>query len=250
MEKIFSRPDTLIDTPLHYCPGCSHGIIHRLIAEVIEGNNIEKDTTAVASVGCSCFLEDYFDYDVIAAAHGRAPAVATGVKRMNPKKVVFTYQGDGDLSSIGTAEIIHAATRGENITVFFINNGIYGMTGGQMAPTTLIGQKATTAPRGRNEKTSGYPIKMSEMLALQKGAQYIARVAVNNPKNIKDAKRKINKAFKYQLKNVGFTLIEILAICPTNWNLSVEKSLNWLKNSMEKEYPLGNIKVPDEGATK
>lgn len=249
MEKIFSRPDTLIDTPLHYCPGCSHGIIHRLIAEVIEEKNIEKDTAAVASVGCSCFLEDYLDYDVIAAAHGRAPAVATGVKRMNPEKVVFTYQGDGDLSSIGTAEIIHAATRGENITVFFINNGIFGMTGGQMAPTTLIGQKATTAPEGRNEKTAGYPIKMSKMLALQKGAQYITRVAVNNPKNIQRAKKKINKAFKYQLNGVGFTLIEILAVCPTNWKLSIEESLNWLENNMKKEYPLGDIKVPDEGVT-
>ncbi len=224
---------------MHYCPGCTHGIVHRLVAEAMDELNIREDTIGIAPVGCAVFAYDYFNCDMQEAAHGRAPAVATGVKRVHPDKVVFTYQGDGDLTSIGAAEIVHAANRGEKITTIFINNAIYGMTGGQMAPTSLLGQVTTTSPYGRKAETEGYPIRMSEMLATLEGVAYIERVSVHDIKHIRQAKKAIKKAFEYQLAGKGFAMVEVLSTCPTNWGLSPKESLDWVVDNMIPYYPLG-----------
>lgn len=246
MEKIAGYPESLDNQSTHYCPGCTHGIIHRLIAEVIDELEIREETIGVAPVGCAVLCYEYFDVDMHEASHGRAPAVATGVKRVHPDKTVFTYQGDGDLASIGTAEIVHAANRGENITTIFINNAIYGMTGGQMAPTSLEGQKTTTSPYGRNIKDSGNPIKMTEMLAVLDGPAYIARVSVHNPKEIRKAKKAIKRAFEMQLEGKGFALVEVLSTCPTNWGITPTDSLKWLEDRMLPKYPLDVFKDIEE----
>ena len=239
---VFDKPKSLADVPLHYCPGCTHGIIHRLVAEVIDELGIEGKTVGVAPVGCSVFAYNYFECDMQEAAHGRAPAVATGIKRALKDKIVFTYQGDGDLAAIGTAETVHAAGRSENITVIFVNNAIYGMTGGQMAPTSLPGQITQTSPYGRDVNTVGYPVKVCEMLSQIDGATYLERVAVNNVKNVKAAKQAIKKAFQNQIDGKGFSLVEVLSTCPTNWGLTPEKSLKWLEENMLPYYPLGVYK--------
>lgn len=239
MKQVFKKPHALCDVNLHYCPGCTHGIIHRLVAEVLDELEIEGKAIGVAPVGCSVFAYNYFNCDMQEAAHGRAPAVATGIKRVHPDKVVFTYQGDGDLASIGTAETVHAAARGENITIIFINNAIYGMTGGQMAPTTLPGQVTQTSPYGRNTETQGFPIRISEMLSTTDGAAYIERVSVDCVKNINNAKKAIKKAFMTQIEKKGFSLVEVLSSCPTNWGLSPVEALDWLRENMIPYYPLG-----------
>ncbi|MDD6883959.1 MAG: thiamine pyrophosphate-dependent enzyme [Eubacteriales bacterium] len=236
---VFKRPNMLIDVPLHYCPGCTHGIIHRLVAEALDELTEQDKVIGVAPVGCAVFAYNYFNCDMYEAAHGRAPAVATGIKRVQPDKVVFTYQGDGDLASIGAAEIVHAATRGENITVIFVNNAIYGMTGGQMAPTTLLGQKTTTSPLGRSVERNGNPIRVSEMLATLDGPSYIARVSVHDVKNVVAAKKAIKQAFQNQIDGKGFSLVEVLSTCPTNWGLTPKEALNWLTENMIPQYPLG-----------
>ncbi len=246
MKLVFDRPRALADVQTHYCPGCTHGIIHRLVAEAIDELEVADRTIGVASVGCSALNTKYFNLDYQEAAHGRAPAVATGIKRALPDSVVYTYQGDGDLASIGTAEIVHAANRGEAITVIYVNNAIYGMTGGQMAPTTMPGQKTSTSPYGRDVELVGYPIRMAELLSTLVAPQYIARVAVNSPANIRKAKRAIKKAFEIQVNNNGFALVEVLSTCPTNWGLSPEKALEWLEENMIPYYPLGEYKVPEE----
>jgi 2-oxoglutarate ferredoxin oxidoreductase subunit beta len=220
MRQIFKRPVSLKDVQTHFCPGCHHGTIHRLVAEAMDEHGVQERTIGVASVGCSVFLYSYFDIDVVESPHGRAAAVATGVKRARPDRFVFTYQGDGDLAAIGTAEIIHAANRGEDITVIFVNNTIYGMTGGQMAPTTMVGQKTTTSPYGRNRSKDGAPLRMAELLAQLDGVAFSARVAVNNPKNLMDATRQIKKAFRYQVEGKGFSFVEALSACPTNWGMN------------------------------
>ena len=232
---VFEKPKALTDATLHYCPGCTHGIIHRLVAEAIDDLGIQGRTIGVASVGCSVMAYNYFDVDMVQAAHGRAPAVATGVKRSDPNNIVFTYQGDGDLAAIGTAETVHSAARGENITVIFVNNAIYGMTGGQMAPTTLPGQVTQTSPYGRDVKTVGYPVKICEMLSQLDGATYLERVAVNNVKNIKNASQN-------QVEGKGFSLIEVVSTCPTNWGMEPTKALKWLEENMIPYYPLGVYK--------
>ena len=242
MATVFERPKFLTDTPFHYCPGCTHGIIHRLVAEVLSEKFKQEDVIGVAPVGCAVFAYNYFNCDMYEAAHGRAPAVATGAKRVHPDKIVFTYQGDGDLASIGTAEIVHAAHRGEKIVTIFVNNAIYGMTGGQMAPTTLIGQKTTTSPYGRDEAWCGAPIKMSEMLAAVPSSYYIERVAVNNTANIVKAKKAIAKAFRYQKEGKGFCMVEVLSTCPTNWGMSPVEAMTWLEENMIPYYPLGVYK--------
>ncbi len=239
---VFEKTKGLTDDPLHYCPGCTHGIIHRLVAEALEELGVTDKTVGIASVGCSVFSYNYFNCDMIQAAHGRAPAVATGAKRANPDNIVFTYQGDGDLAAIGMAETVHSAARNENITVIFVNNAIYGMTGGQMAPTTLPNQVTQTSPYGRDVTVVGYPVKVCEMLSQVDGASYLERVAVNNVKNIKKAKQAILRAFKNQIEGKGFSLIEVLSTCPTNWGLSPKDSLKWLEENMEKHYPLGVFK--------
>ena len=243
MEKtVFQRPKALSDVALHYCPGCTHGIVHRLVAEVIDELGIEDRTVGIAPVGCSVFAYNYFECDMIEAAHGRAPAVATGVKRANPGNVVFTYQGDGDLAAIGTAETVHVGARGENITIIFINNAIYGMTGGQMAPTTLVGQVTTTSPYGRQPMLQGNPIHVCEMLSTLDGTAYAERVAVNNPKNVIAAKKAIKKAFQTQIEGKGFSIVEVLSTCPTNWGKTPKESLEWLESDMIPFYPLGVYK--------
>ena len=239
---VFQKPHALTDAPLHYCPGCTHGIIHRLVAEAIDELGVAGRTIGVASVGCSVFTYNYFNCDMVQAAHGRAPAVATGVKRSDKNNIVFTYQGDGDLAAIGTAETVHSAARGENITVIFVNNAIYGMTGGQMAPTTLPGQKTQTSPYGRDVEAVGYPVKVCEMLSQVDGAAYLERVAVNNVQNVKKAKAAIKKAFQNQLEGKGFSLVEVLSTCPTNWGLAPDKALSWLEENMIPYYPLGVYK--------
>lgn len=239
---VFEKTKVLTDAPLHYCPGCTHGIIHRLVAEAIDELGVQGRTIGVASVGCSVFAYNYFNVDMVQAAHGRAPAVATGVKRSDPNNIVFTYQGDGDLAAIGTAETVHSAARGENITVIFVNNAIYGMTGGQMAPTTLPGQVTQTSPYGRDTSKVGYPVKVCEMLSNVDGASYLERVAVNDVKNIKSAKEAIKKAFKYQIDGKGFSLVEVLSTCPTNWGKTPENALKWLEENMIPYYPLGVYK--------
>ena len=239
---VFEKPHALTDKPFHYCPGCTHGIIHRLVAECIDEFGVEGKAVGVAPVGCSVFAYNYFNCDMIEAPHGRAPAVATGVKRANPDLFVFTYQGDGDLASIGMAEIVHAATRGENITVIFINNAIYGMTGGQMAPTTLVGQKATTCIYGRDPKINGNPINVCELLSSLTGPAYLERVMVTDVANVMKAKKAIKKAFEYQMQKKGFTLIEVLCTCPTNWGLSPVDAMTFVKEKMQAKYPLGVYK--------
>jgi len=246
MKTVFTRPKALTENKFHYCPGCHHGIIHRLVAEVLDELNIQDRTVLVSSVGCSVFSTEYFDLDGVQPAHGRAPAVATGVKRALPDNVVFTYQGDGDLASIGTAEIIHAAARGENITVIFVNNAVYGMTGGQMAPTTLIGQKTTTTPGGRTPQAAGYPIRVCELLSTLEGVSYLARVSVHAPKQVKEAKKAIRQAFQNQLEGEGFALVEVLSACPTNWGLQPVECLNWIEAEMIPYYPLGTFKSRKE----
>ncbi len=246
MAVVFKKTEGLTDKQTHYCPGCTHGIIHRLTAEVLDELGVLGKSIGVAPVGCSVLAYDYFNCDMHEASHGRAPAVATGIKRVQPDKVVFTYQGDGDLASIGTAEIVHAAARGEKITTIFVNNCIYGMTGGQMSPTTLPGQKATTAPKGRDVDHAGMPIKMSEMLSTLHGAAFVERVSVNNPANIRKAKKAIKRAFEVQLEGKGFGIVEVLSTCPTNWGLNPVDSLKWLEENMMPYYPLGNLRNPEE----
>jgi 2-oxoglutarate ferredoxin oxidoreductase subunit beta len=245
MDTVFKKPHALADVSMHYCPGCTHGIAHRLIAEVIDELGIEGKTVGVSPVGCAYNNYIYFNCDMVQAAHGRAPAVATGVKRVNPDNFVFTYQGDGDLAAIGTAEIVHAATRGEKITVVFINNAIYGMTSGQMAPTTLIGQVTTTSPFGRKPEIHGYPVKVCELLSTLEGAVYVERVSLHDVKNIKNAKNAIKKAFKVQAAGLGFSIVEVLSSCPTNWGINPVGALDWIKDKMIPVYPLGNFKGKD-----
>jgi 2-oxoglutarate ferredoxin oxidoreductase subunit beta len=242
MKQVFKRPDCLKETPFRYCPGCGHSLVHRLIAEVIDELGIGERVIGIAPVGCAVFAYDYFDFDMIEVAHGRPPAAATGMKRTLPDRIIFSYQGDGDLAAIGTAEIIHAANRGENITVIFINNATYGMTGGQMAPTTLLEQKTTTTPKGRDIKTTGYPLRVSEMLATIDGVSFIARTSVDSVKNILETKKMIEKSFRYQIEEKGFSMIEILSPCPTDWGLSPEKSVEWLRDKMMNVYKLGILK--------
>lgn len=245
MAIVFQKPHALRDIPLHYCPGCTHGIIHRLVAEAIDELGIEGSTVGVSPVGCAYNNYLYFNCDMVQAAHGRAPAVATGIKRVHPENAVFTYQGDGDLASIGTAEIVHAANRGEKITTIFINNAIYGMTSGQMAPTSLLGQVTTTSPFGRKPEIEGYPINVSEMLSTLKGAVYVERVSTHDIKNIKNAKKAIKKAFQVQLAGLGFSIVEVLSSCPTNWGLDPIQSLKWIEDKMIPQYPLGNFRGKD-----
>jgi 2-oxoglutarate ferredoxin oxidoreductase subunit beta len=243
MKKVFSRPKSLKENFIyHYCPGCGHSIAHRLVAEVIDELGIRGITIGVPPAGCAVLAYYYIDVDMIEAQHGRGPALATGIKRVLPDRIVFSYQGDGDLAAIGTAESLHAANRGENITVFFINNAVYGMTGGQMAPTTILGQKTTTSALGRDITLDGYPIKMSEILCLLPGVKYVERCAVNSPANIVKTKKAIKKAFQYQIDGAGFSMIEILSQCPTNWKMSSIDSCKWIDEVMVKEYPLGVLK--------
>lgn len=239
---VFEKPKSLTDVPLHYCPGCTHGIVHRLVAEALDELDICGKTVGVAPVGCSVMAYNYFACDMVEAAHGRAPAVATGLKRALPDNIVFAYQGDGDLAAIGTCETVHAAARGENITIIFINNAIYGMTGGQMAPTTLPEQVTQTSPYGRDTSSAGFPIRVSEMLATLDGPAYIERVAVNNIKNIKNAKKAIKKAFQNQVEGKGYSFIEVISTCPTNWGLTPQKALEWVDEKMIPYYPLGVYK--------
>jgi len=242
MKKVYTRPRLLKEAPFHYCPGCGHSIIHRLIMEVIDEMKLEDRVIGIPPPGCSVFAYNYMDVDMAESAHGRGAAVATGIKRAYPEAIVFTYQGDGDLAAIGTAETIHAANRGERITAIFINNANYGMTGGQMAPTTLLDQKTTTTPYGREGIIEGYPLKMSEIVAMVSGAAYVIRTAVNSPANIRKTKKAIGKAFQMQIDNLGFSLVEILSPCPTNWKMSPIESWQWVDKEMTKEFPLGLIK--------
>ena len=240
--QVFSRPRALKDVPTHFCPGCQHGTIHRLVAETLDVLDLQKRTIGVASVGCSVFLYSYFDVDVVEAPHGRAPAVATGVKRVHRDRIVFTYQGDGDLAAIGTSEIIHAANRGEKLTVIFVNNTTYGMTGGQMAPTTMPQQKTTTSPYGRDVSTDGHPIRMAEIIAGLEGTTYSVRVAVNTPKNLAQAAKAIRKAFDIQVKGEGFSFVEVLSTCPTNWGMTPLKANDRVAAEMIPYFPLGTFK--------
>lgn len=246
MKVVFERTPAMTEKQMHYCPGCTHGIIHRLLAEAIDELGVREKTIGVAPVGCAVLAYEYFNCDMQQAAHGRAPAVATGIKRVHPDNVVFTYQGDGDLASIGCAEIVHAAARGEKISTIFVNNAIYGMTGGQMAPTTLIDQKTTTSPYGRQAEHAGYPIKMSEMLATLQGAVYVARVSVHDVPHILKAKKAIKKALEVQISGQGFSIVEVLSTCPTNWGIAPLESLDWLKENMMEYYPLGVFRTPEE----
>ena len=243
LQVVYNRPESLTDMPTHYCPGCTHGVAHRLVAEVIDEMGLRQKTIGVASVGCSVFAYNYFNFDFVQAPHGRAPAMATGIKRVHPEKTVLTYQGDGDLASIGMAEIIHAATRGENITVIFINNTNYGMTGGQMAPTTLPGQKTTSSPNGRDVEQMGFPIRTAELLSNLEGTSYVVRRSLHNPKNIRMAKKAIRLAFEVQQRGLGFSMVELLSACPTNWNMTPAQALEWLEAKMISYYPIGDYKV-------
>jgi len=242
MKTIYMHPKSLKKTPFHYCPGCGHSVVHRLVCEVIDEMDLQERTIGIPPPGCSVFAYNYFDVDMAESAHGRGAAVATGIKRAYPASVVFTYQGDGDLAGIGTAETIHAANRGENVTTIFINNAVYGMTGGQMAPTTLRGMKTTTTPYGRDHILEGHPIRMSEILAMLDGVAYIERVAVNSPANIRKAKKAIAKAFQVQLDGRGFSMVEILSPCPTNWKMTPVKSWQWVDEEMTRVFPLGVYK--------
>jgi len=243
MEVVYEHPKALIDINTHYCPGCTHGVAHRLIAEVLDEMGLIKKTIGVASVGCSAFAYSYFNFDFVGAAHGRAPAMATGIKRVRPDRFVFTYQGDGDMMSIGTGEIVAAAGRGENITVIFLNNANFGMTGGQMAPTTLPGMKTSSTPGGRDVEQMGFPLRASELLASQDGASYIVRRSLHDPKNIRMAKKAIRLAFETQVRGLGFSMVELLSTCPTNWRLTPARATQWLEEKMLPYYPLGDLKV-------
>jgi len=245
-QVVYSRPVSLTDTPTHYCPGCTHGVAHRLIAEVMDEMGIRENAIGVAPVGCSVFAYNYINCDFVEAAHGRAPAMATGLKRVLPDRIVFTYQGDGDLASIGMSEIMHAAGRGEDITVFFINNAIYGMTGGQMAPTTLPGQKTTSSPLGRDVEQAGFPLKMAEVLSTMEGTGYSVRRSLHNPKNIRLAKKAIRTAFEVQRRGLGFAIVELLSTCSTNWGLSNREALRFVEERMIPVYPIGDYKVLPE----
>jgi len=242
MKKVFSRPKSLKNAPFHYCPGCGHSLLHRLIGEVIDEMNLQERVIGVPPAGCAVLAYNYFDIDMGEASHGRAAALATGLKRVLPDRIVFTYQGDGDIAAIGTAETIHAAARGENITTIFVNNGVYGMTGGQMAPTTVLGQNTTTSPGGRREKRDGFPINLSEMLAIARGSTYIERTALSSPSNILKTKRAIAKAFQVQIKGYGFSLVEVLSPCPTNWKMSAVEACRWIDEVMTTSFPLGVLK--------
>jgi len=246
MKTIFTNPESLAPNITHYCPGCTHGVAHRLVAEIMDELNVRERTVGVGPVGCSVFIYNYFECDFLEAAHGRAPAFASGLKRANPELIVFTYQGDGDLASIGTNEIIHAANRGEKFTTIFINNAIYGMTGGQMAPTTMPGQVTTTCPFGRNVSDAGYPIRVAEMLATLRTPGYIARGAVHLPHYIVQAKKYIRKAFQYQKENVCYSMVELLSTCPTNWGLTPKESTAWVEENMIPYYPPGEYKTPED----
>jgi 2-oxoglutarate ferredoxin oxidoreductase subunit beta len=240
---VYRKPDSLTDVGTHYCPGCTHGVAHRLVAEVIDELGMRGRSIGVAPVGCAVFAYNYFNMDFAEAAHGRAPAMATGMKRVSPEKLVFTYQGDGDLASIGAAEILHAAGRGENITVVFINNAIYGMTGGQMAPTTLPGQKTTSTPLGRDVEVHGFPLRMCEILSALDGAAYIVRRSLHDVPNIRKAKKALRQAFEVQLNGQGFSMVELLSSCPTNWGIEPAKALQWIEDHMIPMFPLGDYKV-------
>jgi 2-oxoglutarate ferredoxin oxidoreductase subunit beta len=242
MRKIFSRPQSLTPAPFRYCPGCGHSIIHRLIAECVDVLNLCDKIVGIAPVGCAVFAYDYFSFDILEAAHGRPPAVATALKRVMPDRIIFSYQGDGDLAAIGTSEIIHAANRGENISVFFVNNATYGMTGGQMAPTTIPRQRTTTTPGGRNIASEGYPLRMSELLATIEGTSYIQRVSLDSYRNLAISRQAIEKAFRYQVEEKGFSFVEILSPCPTDWGLTPKASLEWMRTAMLPVYPLGVFK--------
>lgn len=245
MGVVFKKPHALKDLSLPYCPGCTHGVIHRLVAEVLDELDAEGRTIGVSPVGCTYNNYEFFNCDMVQAAHGRAPAVATGIKRVHPDNVVFTYQGDGDLAAIGTAEIVHAAVRGEKITTVFVNNAIYGMTSGQMAPTTLLNQVTATSPFGRNPEMHGFPVKVCEMLSTFEGAVFVERVSVHDIKNIINAKKAIKKAFQVQIAKKGFSIVEVLSNCPTNWGLNPEESLKWIRENMIPVFPLGNFKGKD-----
>ena len=242
MKQVFSRPKSLKDVAFHFCPGCHHGIIHRLVAECIDAYELREKTICAASVGCSVFMYDYFDIDVCESPHGRAAAVATGIKRSQPECFVFTYQGDGDLAALGIAEGIHAANRGENITIVFVNNTVYGMTGGQMAPTTMLGQVTTTSPMGREHLREGFPIRMAELVSMTEGTAFSARVAVNTPKNLMQAKKVLRKAFEVQIRKEGFSLVEFLSSCPTNWKMTPEQANERIREEMITYFPLGIFK--------
>ncbi len=246
MSVVFEKTKGLTDKQMHYCPGCTHGIIHRITAEVLEEMGLLGKAVGMSPVGCAVFIYDYMNVDFYQCAHGRAPAVATGVKRVQPDNVVFTYQGDGDLAAIGTAEIVHAAHRGENITAIFVNNAIYGMTGGQMAPTTLVGQKTTTSQTGREKPLAGAPLKVSEMFATIPGTAFVERVSVDTPANVRKAKKAIKKAFQAQVEGKGFSMVEVLSTCPTNWGMEPKDALVWLRENMMPYYPLGNFRNPWE----
>jgi len=242
MSTIFKKPDSMTDNITHYCAGCGHGIIHRLVCEVIDELGVKEKTIAVAPVGCAVIAYDYWDFDSCEAPHGRTPAVATGIKRVLPDRIVFTYQGDGDLAAIGTSEIIHAANRSENMTVIFVNNGVYGMTGGQMAPTTLLGQRTATSKSGREARRDGFPLKISEMIAVLSGAAYIERTSVHSPKDIIKTKKAIKRAFQNQIDNKGFSMVEVLSMCPTYWGMSPVEAVRHIENAVTKTYPLGVLK--------
>ncbi len=244
-QLVYQRPRSLTDTVTHYCPGCTHGVAHRLVAEVLDEMGFREKTIAVASVGCSVFAYNYFDLDFVEAAHGRAPAMATGIKRLFPDRTVFTYQGDGDLVSIGMAEVMHAAARGENITIIFINNAIYGMTGGQMAPTTLPGMRTTSSPLGRDVEVTGMPIRMSEVLAKLDGSSFVVRRSLHDATHIRKAKKAIRTAFEVQQQGLGFSLVELLSTCPTNWGMTPNEALSFVKDEMVPYYPLDDFKVSD-----
>ncbi len=246
MEVVYSRPESFTPTTTHYCPGCTHGTAHRLVAEVLDEMGIREKAIGVAPVGCSVFAYDYFNHDFVEAAHGRAPAMATGIKRVRPNNTVYTYQGDGDLASIGMAEIVHAAIRGENITVIFINNAIYGMTGGQMAPTTLPGMRTTSSPGGRDVETMGYPVRMSEMLSTIDGTSYAVRRSLHNPANVRKSKKAIRRAFEVQERGMGFAMVELLSSCPTNLKFTPQQALDFVGDQMVSYYPLGDYKVAPE----
>lgn len=242
VNKIFTKPESIRDVPTHYCAGCGHGIAHRLICEVIDELEIREKVIGIAPVGCAVIAYDYWDFDVTEAAHGRVPAVATGIKRVSPESIVFGYQGDGDLAAIGTAEIIHAANRGENISIFFVNNAVYGMTGGQMAPTTMLKQKTSTTPFGREHKRDGFPLKVCELISILSGVTYAERVSIHAPQNILKARSAIKKAFRNQIDGLGFSIVEILSPCPTYLGLSPKDAIKWVEKDMIKEYPLGVFK--------
>jgi 2-oxoglutarate/2-oxoacid ferredoxin oxidoreductase subunit beta len=244
-QVVYQRPESLLDVATHYCPGCTHGVAHRLVAEVLDELGVRERTISVSPVGCAVLAYKYFNTDGAEAAHGRAPAMATGIKRVMPDHVVFTYQGDGDLAAIGTGEIIHTATRGENITTIFINNAIYGMTGGQMAPTTLPGQRTTSTVGGRDVELAGFPIRMAELLAGMAGSAYVVRRSLHNVKEINRAKQAIRIAFQAQLAGLGFTMVELLSVCPTNWGMTPPESMHWVEENMIPYYPLGDYKVID-----